>query len=172
MSTSTPSFSSSAALKELFTRLNQTVIYVTHDQTEAMTLADRIALMQDGRITQNAPPREIYNQPDDVFGGWFMGNPGMNFFEGLFAGADAKGTHRIPFVNRPLQLVGVDGSAPQITLGIRPEHVRVHAERTSRQRPGPNCGSRHRHRRADPFAAGYRWLHLQSEAARRAGPLV
>ncbi|MEZ4680118.1 MAG: ABC transporter ATP-binding protein [Caldilineaceae bacterium] len=71
------------ALKELFTRLNQTIIYVTHDQTEAMTLADRIALMQDGRIIQYAPPREIYNQPDDVFGGWFMGNPGMNFLKGF-----------------------------------------------------------------------------------------
>ncbi len=122
------------ALKELFTRLNQTVVYVTHDQTEAMTLADRIALMQDGRITQNAPPREIYNQPDDVFGGWFMGNPGMNFFEGLFASpdenGDASGVHRLPFITQPLTLKGVDGSAPQITLGIRPEHIRVHAERT------------------------------------------
>ncbi len=127
------------ALKELFTRLNQTVIYVTHDQTEAMTLADRIALMQDGRITQNAPPREIYNQPDDVFGGWFMGNPGMNFFEGLFANPDengsASGTHRLPFITQPLKLEGVDGSAPQITLGIRPEHIRVHAERTPHSVP-------------------------------------
>jgi ABC-type sugar transport system ATPase subunit len=114
------------ALKELFTRLNQTIIYVTHDQTEAMTLADRIALMQDGRIIQYAPPREIYNQPDDVFGGWFMGNPGMNFFEGLFKQAQA-GAYRLPFFAQPLQLHGATVNAAQLTLGIRPEHVRVSA---------------------------------------------
>lgn len=115
------------ALKELFTRLNQTIIYVTHDQTEAMTLADRIALMQDGRIIQYAPPREIYNEPDDVFGGWFMGNPGMNFFEGLFE-SPQDGAYRIPFFAQPLQLTGANGNAAQMTLGIRPEHVKVHAE--------------------------------------------
>lgn len=117
------------ALKELFTRLNQTIIYVTHDQTEAMTLADRIALMKDGSIIQYAPPQEVYNQPDDVFGGWFMGNPGMNFFEGLFANAQ-DGTYRIPFFAQPLRLVDAEGNTSQITLGIRPEHVRVHAQET------------------------------------------
>lgn len=66
-------------LRELFSRLNQTIIYVTHDQTEAMTLADEIALMQDGAIEQMAPPRELYNKSESVFGGWFLGNPGMNF---------------------------------------------------------------------------------------------
>ena len=66
-------------LRQLFSRLNQTIIYVTHDQTEAMTLADEIALMQDGAIEQMAPPRELYNQSESVFGGWFLGNPGMNF---------------------------------------------------------------------------------------------
>jgi len=114
------------ALKELFTRLNQTIIYVTHDQTEAMTLADRIALMQDGRIIQYAPPREIYNQPDDLFGGWFMGNPGMNFFEGLFKQAH-DGAYRLPFFAHPLRLTGANGNAAGLTLGIRPEHVKVRA---------------------------------------------
>ena len=66
-------------LRELFSRLNQTIIYVTHDQTEAMTLADEIALMQDGAIEQMAPPRDLYNKSESVFGGWFLGNPGMNF---------------------------------------------------------------------------------------------
>lgn len=66
-------------LRQLFTRLNQTIIYVTHDQTEAMTLADEIALMQDGAIEQMAPPRQLYNKSESVFGGWFLGNPGMNF---------------------------------------------------------------------------------------------
>src|SRR5262245_61035220 len=68
------------AFKELTRQLRQTIVYVTHDQTEAMTLADRIALMQDGKIVQCDAPRELYNQPADVFAGWFLGNPGMNFF--------------------------------------------------------------------------------------------
>ncbi|MFZ9360594.1 MAG: ABC transporter ATP-binding protein, partial [Candidatus Nanopelagicales bacterium] len=67
------------SLKELFGRLQQTIIYVTHDQTEAMTLADQIALMQDGVITQSDSPKEIYENPASQFAGWFLGNPGMNF---------------------------------------------------------------------------------------------
>lgn len=69
------------SLKEVFGRLSQTIIYVTHDQTEAMTLADQIALMQDGVITQCAPPAVIYTQPNSQFAGWFLGNPGMNFVD-------------------------------------------------------------------------------------------
>jgi ABC-type sugar transport system ATPase subunit len=68
------------SLKELTRSLSQTIVYVTHDQTEAMTLADQIALMEEGRIVQCAPPRELYNHPYDRFGGWFLGNPGMAFF--------------------------------------------------------------------------------------------
>ncbi|MEZ4709902.1 MAG: ABC transporter ATP-binding protein [Caldilineaceae bacterium] len=112
------------ALKELFTRLNQTIIYVTHDQTEAMTLADKIALMRDGEIVQYASPRELYTNPDDVFGGWFLGNPGMNFFEGLFAGQNADGA-TIPIFAKPAQISGLSGDASGLTLGIRPEHVQV-----------------------------------------------
>jgi ABC-type sugar transport system ATPase subunit len=110
------------ALKELFTQLKQTIIYVTHDQTEAMTLADNIALMRDGVIAQMAHPRELYDKPNDAFAGFFLGNPGMNFYEGvplrggevespLFAGRTA-----LPSAS------AIDG---QVVLGIRPEHVRV-----------------------------------------------
>lgn len=121
------------ALKELVTRLNQTIVYVTHDQTEAMTLADRIALMRDGEIVQYDAPRTLYNEPDDVFGGWFLGNPGMNFFENMFTTNGAKsagedGWVKLPIFNR-LVRVDVEGNASSagITLGIRPEHVRVYA---------------------------------------------
>lgn len=117
------------ALKELFTRLNQTIIYVTHDQTEAMTLADKIALMRDGEIVQYDSPRELYNNPDDVFGGWFLGNPGMNFFEGLFAGNNGPSTN-VPIFTKPATLDGMNGNAGSLTLGIRPEHVRISAEQT------------------------------------------
>ncbi|MCB0070798.1 MAG: ABC transporter ATP-binding protein, partial [Caldilineaceae bacterium] len=110
------------ALKELITRLDQTIIYVTHDQTEAMTLADRIALMKDGSIVQYDEPRTLYNQPNDVFGGWFLGNPGMNFVEHSFDNAGSS------LFDRPVTLHGAGASAREITLGIRPEHVQVSNE--------------------------------------------
>lgn len=110
------------ALKELVTRLNQTILYVTHDQTEAMTLADQIALMKEGRIVQYAAPRELYDRPNDVFGGWFLGNPGMNFIEG-FAQANLTEIIRSPLFAQPVCL-SAPSSSP-LTLGIRPEHVRI-----------------------------------------------
>ena len=110
------------ALKELFTRLKQTIIYVTHDQTEAMTLADQIALMKDGVIAQMASPRELYNKPNDAFAGFFLGNPGMNFFEGLFK--PAQNPAMLPIFARPAQLSGIQPDG-DLTLGIRPEHVVV-----------------------------------------------
>ena len=113
------------SLKELTRTLAQTIIYVTHDQTEAMTLADQIALMEDGKIVQCAPPRELYNHPADRFGGWFLGNPGMVFFDGpIVAGA---GANRLasPLFAAP---VAIDGALPRldaVTFGIRPEYIRV-----------------------------------------------
>ncbi|MFM7171511.1 MAG: ABC transporter ATP-binding protein [Caldilinea sp.] len=111
------------ALKELVTRLNQTILYVTHDQTEAMTLADQIALMKDGRIVQYAAPRELYDHPNDVFGGWFLGNPGMNFIEEFAQPAPSAEIIRSPLFAQPVRLS--TPSSSRLTLGIRPEHVRI-----------------------------------------------
>ena len=113
------------ALKELITRLNQTIIYVTHDQTEAMTLADKIALMKDGSIVQYATPRELYNNPDDVFGGWFLGNPGMNFFEEIIQ-PNGDSRFQLPLFPTPVLLEGAASTGSRLTLGVRPEHVQVH----------------------------------------------
>lgn len=110
------------ALKELFTRLKQTVIYVTHDQTEAMTLADYIALMNEGMITQMSTPRDIYDNPKDVFAGFFLGNPGMNFYEGLEV---VDGFVKCPFFPFPFKITGRYATASTVTLGIRPEYVRI-----------------------------------------------
>jgi len=116
------------AFKELTRRLSQTIVYVTHDQTEAMTLADQIALMRDGQIVQCDAPRTLYNQPVDRFGGWFLGNPGM-----LFVDVDLRATDAGPVVASPIfaHLVPISGLAsatpPRVTVGIRPEHVRVAA---------------------------------------------
>ena len=100
-------------LRELFSRLNQTIIYVTHDQTEAMTLADEIALMQDGAIEQMAPPRDLYNKSESVFGGWFLGNPGMDF---------------VPVAGNETVANTIAGGAlpgAVTTIGFRPEDVQV-----------------------------------------------
>lgn len=106
-------------LRELFSRLNQTIIYVTHDQTEAMTLADEIALMQDGAIEQMAPPRELYNKSESVFGGWFLGNPGMNF---------------VPVTGNEENAARIAGGSlvdAVATIGFRPEDVVLAASETA-----------------------------------------
>jgi ABC-type sugar transport system ATPase subunit len=112
------------AFKALAKQLNQVIVYVTHDQTEAMTLADQIALMEKGKIVQFHDPRTLYNEPEDVFGGWFLGNPGMNFLKERCRKQGQYHTITSQFIKGTLQL-----SAPEVdrdvTIGIRPEHVRV-----------------------------------------------
>ncbi|OUM97617.1 MAG: sugar ABC transporter ATP-binding protein [Paenibacillaceae bacterium ZCTH02-B3] len=114
------------ALKEVMQQLKQTIIYVTHDQTEAMTLADQIVLMKDGEIVQCDEPRKLYLQPESTFGGWFLGNPGMNFFEGECAQAEGKSMVKAPLFPAPL-LLDEAYTGDRITIGIRPEHIKVAA---------------------------------------------
>ncbi len=109
------------ALKRLSKQHNQTIIYVTHDQTEAMTLADEIALMKDGVIVQRDNPRSLYNYPNDVFGGWFLGNPGMNFVEYEVNGQSELGG---PLFTRPIRFNNLNRDK-HISVGIRPEHILV-----------------------------------------------
>ena len=117
------------SFKELTRELRQTIVYVTHDQTEAMTLADRIALMQDGRIVQYDAPRTLYNTPNDRFGGWFLGNPGMSFFPGRLVrdGAGLAVAAALLASPMPVAGTGTEGGADgdEVTIGIRPERVRV-----------------------------------------------
>ena len=109
------------ALKEVFTRLKQTIIYVTHDQTEAMTLGDHIALMNEGEIAQMNSPRELYDKPNDAFAGFFLGNPGMNFYENIAVSAGKVKCALFPI---PIEMAEAHAKANVVTLGIRPEHVR------------------------------------------------
>ncbi len=97
-----------AELRELHRRLGATMIYVTHDQVEAMTLADRIVVLRDGRIEQVGTPQELYLRPANTFVAGFIGSPRMNFIPASFAGALG---------------VAVDGSIGK--LGVRPEHLRL-----------------------------------------------
>jgi ABC-type sugar transport system ATPase subunit len=109
------------SLKQLFNEFQQTIIYVTHDQTEAMSLADNIALMNEGRIVQLDSPRAIYNNPDDVFAGWFLGSPGMNFLQSGFVVEGSRLTSPL-FAND----LNVNAAAQHATtLGIRPEQIQA-----------------------------------------------
>jgi multiple sugar transport system ATP-binding protein len=111
-------------IKRLHQRLKNTMIYVTHDQIEAMTLADRIAIMKDGIIQQFDKPQTIYNQPVNRFVAGFIGSPSMNFIEGTFTG----GALSIDGMQVPLGRYGfihAPGDAHPMVLGIRPEHVAV-----------------------------------------------
>ncbi len=101
-------------------RLRQTIIYVTHDQTEAMTLADQIALMQSGNITQMNDPRSLYEHPRSEFAGWFLGNPGMNF---LAPSGEHDGVLRFDGLARPVRRP--PGDIGRLRAGIRPERVEV-----------------------------------------------
>ena len=123
------------SLKELTRSLSQTIVYVTHDQTEAMTLADQIALMEKGKIVQCAPPRELYNHPYDTFGGWFLGNPGMVFFDATLSGGGRGRLLESPLFPVPVAVDGATTAGSTITIGIRPEHIRVWSDPTSRGVP-------------------------------------
>jgi ABC-type sugar transport system ATPase subunit len=117
------------AFKELTRQLRQTIVYVTHDQTEAMTLADQIALMKDGKIVQCDEPRTLYNHPADVFAGWFLGNPGMNFFD---AKIERQGNGAVlvsPLFAAPVPVKG-DATTADVTVGIRPEQLRLSQQPT------------------------------------------
>ena len=108
-------------LKRLHQRLKNTMIYVTHDQIEAMTLADRIAIMRSGLIQQLASPTEIYNRPMNKYVAGFIGSPEMTFFKGALNGK----TFEVNGVRIPVDDYTFDGGRADrpAWLGIRPEHV-------------------------------------------------
>jgi multiple sugar transport system ATP-binding protein len=108
-----------ASLAQLHTRLGTTTIYVTHDQTEAMTLGQRVAVMRDGRILQVDSPQRLYHEPNDLYVAAFIGTPAMNLVEASIDGGEAVfGQFRLPLdpSRRP-----ATGSGSRIVLGIRPE---------------------------------------------------
>jgi len=112
-------------IKRLHQQLANTMIYVTHDQIEAMTLADRIAVMRGGVIQQFDTPREIYNRPVNRFVAGFIGSPGMNFLEGTIAG-EGQPAFLADGVSVPLSRYAFAGNVPRgsrASFGIRPEHI-------------------------------------------------
>ena len=108
-----------ASLAQLHARLGVTTVYVTHDQTEAMTLGQRVAVMRDGRILQVDTPQRLYREPVDLFVAAFVGTPAMNLVEARIDGDDAVfGRFRVPLARgrRPAARAG-----DRVVLGIRPE---------------------------------------------------
>lgn len=116
-------------LRDVHQRLNTTFIYVTHDQEEALSLSDRIAVMQAGRIQQCDSPRVVYDQPANRFVASFFGSPPMNFFPAELQ-VSPKGTF-VQMAGRRLDIKNISSLPAQtmaVTLGIRPEDVRIHRE--------------------------------------------
>jgi multiple sugar transport system ATP-binding protein len=116
-------------IKRLHQRLGNTMIYVTHDQIEAMTLADRIAVMKSGAIQQLDSPMTIYNKPKNRYVAGFIGSPGMNFLKSEIEGAGAKAVLKLGAAK--INLKDYTPLAPlmpkQIEFGVRPEHIRINA---------------------------------------------
>lgn len=112
-------------IAKLHNQLKSTMIYVTHDQTEAMTLADRIVVLRNGSIEQVGTPMSLYHNPTNKFVASFIGSPKMNFLKGQVKGINGNqltidiGGYAIEFTMAPQQI----GASEQITLGIRPEHL-------------------------------------------------
>ena len=106
-------------LKELHQRLGVTTVYVTHDQIEAMTLADRVVVMNGGVVEQMGPPLELYDRPESLFVAAFIGSPPMNFLEGETEGADALVLDDGVRLSLPMAIPG----SGRTTIGIRPEHL-------------------------------------------------
>jgi multiple sugar transport system ATP-binding protein len=104
-------------IKELHQRLKTTTVYVTHDQVEAMTMADRIAVMNEGRIEQLGAPLELYDRPANLFVAQFIGSPAMNVFEGVFRGGAVEALG----ANWPVAAKAAE--AQPVRYGIRPEHL-------------------------------------------------
>ena len=135
-----------ADIVELQARLSTTTLYVTHDQVEAMTMGDRIAVMSEGRLQQVAAPEDLYARPANAFVAYFLGSPGMNLIEGMLVesgvpegeaasagvgtGGGGRGTLSVAFPGASVALPAsmgatVRGAGPEVVLGLRPEALHL-----------------------------------------------
>jgi multiple sugar transport system ATP-binding protein len=115
-------------LKQLHQRLGATMVYVTHDQVEALTLGERIAVMNDGKLQQVAPPMEVYHWPANRFVAGFIGTPAMNFIDGELVDQNGPAFRREDWtVSLAGRLADAARTGQKATLGVRPEDVRLAA---------------------------------------------
>jgi multiple sugar transport system ATP-binding protein len=111
-------------IKELHQRLKTTTVYVTHDQIEAMTMADKIVVMHDGIVEQIGAPLELYDNPANLFVAGFIGSPAMNFIEGTLSSKDGQPVVVMADGNRlPLMSAPAASDGRRVIYGMRPEHI-------------------------------------------------
>ncbi|TCJ86023.1 UNVERIFIED_ORG: carbohydrate ABC transporter ATP-binding protein (CUT1 family) [Bacillus cereus] len=113
-------------ISKLHHRLGTTTIYVTHDQTEAMTMASRLVVMKDGKIQQIGTPKEVYETPENIFVGGFIGSPAMNFFRGKLTENDfvIDNTIKVKVSEGKMKMLREQGYVnKEVVLGIRPEDI-------------------------------------------------
>jgi lactose/L-arabinose transport system ATP-binding protein len=109
-------------IARLHQEIGATMIYVTHDQVEAMTLADKIVVLRAGRIEQVGAPMDLYRDPDNRFVAGFIGSPAMNFLDGVIRGGEVE----VPALKRSLSLpVRMPPEGTAVQLGLRPEHLSI-----------------------------------------------
>jgi multiple sugar transport system ATP-binding protein len=121
-------------LKRLFRDIKATVIYVTHDQAEAMTMADRIAIMKTGKIEQEGTPNEIYHRPSNTFIAGFVGSPPMNFLDGSLEEKNGEvyinmGPFSIKTPPNVGKVIEEKATSSEVVFGIRPEDILVHKKK-------------------------------------------
>ncbi|WP_426423911.1 ABC transporter ATP-binding protein [Bradyrhizobium genosp. A] len=109
-------------LKALHRELDLTMIYVTHDQTEALTFADTVVVMHDGRVVQSGTPAELFDKPAHTFVGYFIGSPGMNILAAEVKGREARIDGHVIALNRAYDNLP---AGAKIEIGVRPEFVEV-----------------------------------------------
>lgn len=114
-------------LKEIHQQLGLTLVYVTHDQVEALTFADKVVVMVEGQVVQIGTPQALFERPEHTFVGYFIGSPGMNLLECRIAdGAAEVAGERIPLADEVA--AAASGAGGQLELGIRPEFLRLAAD--------------------------------------------
>jgi multiple sugar transport system ATP-binding protein len=117
-----------AEIARLHQRLGTTTVYVTHDQVEAMTMGDRIAVMKDGLLQQTGTPQELYDSPTNVFVAGFIGSPAMNFATTTYAdGALQLGNVRVALLGKPAEVASKRPAGSSLLVGFRPEHLDISA---------------------------------------------
>jgi multiple sugar transport system ATP-binding protein len=112
-----------AELVQLHNRLGRTMVYVTHDQLEAMTMSDRIAIMEGGRLQQFAPPQDVYREPANRFVASFIGTPGMNLIDGELRQEGGTWWFEAPELKIEARGLGPSAQTGKVCLGIRPESI-------------------------------------------------
>jgi multiple sugar transport system ATP-binding protein len=113
-----------AEIARIHRRLGTTIVYVTHDQVEAMTMGDRIAVMKDGILQQVGTPEELYTHPANLFVAGFIGSPAMNFVTVTTAGGELMmGQTKLSLGGEPARVVAAQTPGRNLTIGFRPEHI-------------------------------------------------